>query len=80
MPRTALRRGAGAWPGNGKVTYQDAASLSLLFGTSYQAACYRLKSLNCVNRQELDELLRKRGIRIRRLLNYLNPLRECAGV
>jgi Zn-dependent peptidase ImmA (M78 family)/transcriptional regulator with XRE-family HTH domain len=45
--------------GNSKVTYQDAASLSLLFGTSYQAACYRLKSLGFVNRQELDELLEK---------------------
>lgn len=42
-----------------KVTYQDVASLSLLYGTSYQAACYRLKSLSFINRQELDELLEK---------------------
>jgi Zn-dependent peptidase ImmA (M78 family)/DNA-binding XRE family transcriptional regulator len=42
-----------------KVTYRDVASLSLLFGTSYQAACYRLKSLGFVNKQELDELLEK---------------------
>lgn len=45
--------------GYSKVTYQDAASLSLLFGTSYQAACYRLKSLGFGNKQELDELLEK---------------------
>jgi Zn-dependent peptidase ImmA (M78 family)/transcriptional regulator with XRE-family HTH domain len=44
---------------NSKVTYQDAASLSLYFGTSYQAACYRLKSLGFVDRQELEELLQK---------------------
>jgi len=43
----------------GKVTYQDVGSLMLLFGTSYQAACYRLKSLELINRQELDELLAK---------------------
>lgn len=43
----------------GKVTYQDVGSLGLLFGTSYQAACYRLKSLELVTRPELDELLEK---------------------
>lgn len=42
-----------------KVTYQDAATLSVLYGTSYQAACYRLKSLNFISRQELDDLLEK---------------------
>ena len=43
----------------GKVTCQDVGSLSLLFGTSYQAACYRLRSLECISRPELDELLAK---------------------
>jgi len=42
-----------------KITYQDVASLSLLYGSSYQAACYRLKSLSFINKQELDELLEK---------------------
>ncbi len=42
-----------------KVTYQDVASLKYFFGTSYQAACYRLKSLNLVNKQELDDLIEK---------------------
>lgn len=42
-----------------KVTYQDAASLAQHFGVSYQAACYRLKSVDAVNKQELDGLLEK---------------------
>ena len=42
-----------------KVTYQDVAYLSLLYGTSYQAACYRLNSLRFINKQDLDELLEK---------------------
>jgi Zn-dependent peptidase ImmA (M78 family)/transcriptional regulator with XRE-family HTH domain len=44
-----------------RVTYQDAASLSLYFGTSYQAACYRLKSLGFVDKEQLEELLNKEG-------------------
>ncbi len=42
-----------------RVTYQDVASLMTYFKTSYQATCYRLKSLNLVGRDELDELLAK---------------------
>lgn len=45
--------------GNSKVTYQDVASLSLLYGTSYPAACYRLKSLGFVSKPELDDLLER---------------------
>ncbi len=42
-----------------KVTYQDIASLMCYFRTSYQAACYRLKSLELVSKDELTELLAK---------------------
>lgn len=42
-----------------RVTYQDVASLMTLFKTSYQATCYRLKSLSLVGRDELDDLLEK---------------------
>lgn len=42
-----------------QVTYQDVASLMTYFRTSYQATCYRLKSLNLVGRDELDALLGK---------------------
>ena len=42
-----------------KVTYQDVASLMCYFRTSYQATCYRLKSLELVNKDELTELLAK---------------------
>ena len=45
-----------------KVTYQDVASLMCLYRTSYQATCYRLKSLNLVGKNELDELLAKEAI------------------
>lgn len=44
---------------HGKVTYQDVASLMCYFRTSYQATCYRLKSLNLVTKDELAELLGK---------------------
>lgn len=42
-----------------KVTYQDVASLMIFFRTSYQATCYRLKSLNLLGKDELEELLDK---------------------
>lgn len=42
-----------------RVTYQDVASLMTFFRTSYQATCYRLKSLNLVGKDELEDLLRK---------------------
>jgi len=42
-----------------KVTYQDIASLMCYFRASYQATCYRLKSLELVNKDELTELLEK---------------------
>ncbi|MEO2045357.1 MAG: hypothetical protein ABGX16_02150 [Pirellulales bacterium] len=42
-----------------KVTYQDVASLICYFRTSYQATCYRLKSLSLISKDELVELLAK---------------------
>ena len=43
-----------------KVTYQDVASLMCYYRTSYQATCYRLKSLGLVSKEEeLSELLGK---------------------
>jgi len=37
-------------PGSQKVTYQDVAALSYHFRVSYQAACYRLKGINAINK------------------------------
>ena len=45
-----------------KVTYQDVASLMCYFRTSYQATCYRLKSLDLVNKDELTELLEREDV------------------
>ncbi|MEO9593590.1 helix-turn-helix domain-containing protein [Rhodopirellula bahusiensis] len=47
---------------NSKITYQDVASLMYYFRTSYQATCYRLKSLELVNKDELTELLEKEDV------------------
>ena len=42
-----------------RVTYQDIASLMTVFRKSYQATCYRLKSLSLIDKDELEELLQK---------------------
>ena len=42
-----------------KVAYQDVAAVKCYFGTSYQAACYRMKSLGLISKDELQELLDK---------------------
>jgi Zn-dependent peptidase ImmA (M78 family)/DNA-binding XRE family transcriptional regulator len=49
-------------PGSQKIAYQDVAALAHLYGTSYQAATYRLKGLGLVNERELKELLDKQEI------------------
>jgi hypothetical protein len=51
-----------AVPGSQKITYEDVAALAHYFRVSYQAASYRLKSVDLINKQELEELLRKEGI------------------
>lgn len=57
-----------------KVTYQDVVLLKMYFGVSYQAACYRLKSIGVINRAELDELLGKESLA--REISKLLDLRE----
>ena len=44
------------------ITYQDAASLAHRFGVSYQAAVYRLLSLQHVTRAECNELLAREAV------------------
>lgn len=46
-------------PGSQRITYQDAAMIAHHFGVSYQAAVYRLKSLQHVSGPHADELLRQ---------------------
>lgn len=48
-------------PGSQRITYQDAAMIAHHFGVSYQAAVYRLKSLQHVSANHTDELLRHEG-------------------
>jgi Zn-dependent peptidase ImmA (M78 family)/transcriptional regulator with XRE-family HTH domain len=42
-----------------RITYQDVAIIAHHFGVSYQAATYRLRSLNHISPRECDELLGK---------------------
>lgn len=42
-----------------RINYQLVAYMAYHFGVSYQAACYRLKSLKCISDSELAELLSK---------------------
>ena len=58
-------------PGSQTVTYQDVAALAHHFRVSYQAACYRLKGLGAVNKDQLERLLRQEEIG----LDYLRLLR-----
>jgi Zn-dependent peptidase ImmA (M78 family)/transcriptional regulator with XRE-family HTH domain len=44
-------------PGSQDITYQDVATISHHFGVSYQAAVYRLRSLNYINPKECQHLL-----------------------
>ena len=46
-------------PGSQNITHQDAALLAHHFGVSYQAATYRLRSLNLVSQQECAKLLER---------------------
>jgi Zn-dependent peptidase ImmA (M78 family)/transcriptional regulator with XRE-family HTH domain len=58
-------------PGTQKITFQDIASLARFFGTSYQAAAYRLGSLGVITPSEQSALLeqKKFGNGYLRLLN-----------
>ena len=46
-------------PGSQAITHQDAALLAHHFGVSYQAATYRLRSLNLVSQPECAKLLER---------------------
>jgi Zn-dependent peptidase ImmA (M78 family)/transcriptional regulator with XRE-family HTH domain len=48
-----------AVPGSQALSYREAASLALHFGTSFVAACYRLRELNWVNKAELEAMLQQ---------------------
>lgn len=48
-------------PGSQRIMYQDAAMIAHHFGVSYQAAVYRLKSLQHVSGPHADELLGQEG-------------------
>lgn len=49
-------------PGSQTITYKDVASLAHHFGVSYQAAVYRLNSLNFISRKECAELLQQEEV------------------
>ncbi|MFO7903202.1 MAG: ImmA/IrrE family metallo-endopeptidase [Planctomycetota bacterium] len=49
-------------PGSQKITYEDVAALANRFRVSYQAACYRLKGLNAVNKEQLEKLLEQEAL------------------
>ena len=66
-------------PGSQKISYQDVAALAHLFGVSYQAGAYRLKSLGFVNDRELKELLDKQDMG-REYLQMLDFYDELEGV
>jgi Zn-dependent peptidase ImmA (M78 family)/transcriptional regulator with XRE-family HTH domain len=72
LVRTTVRTA----PGSQKITYQDVAALAHRFGTSYQAAAYRLRSLWLVNDRELQELLEKQdtGREYLQLLHFQQDL------
>jgi Zn-dependent peptidase ImmA (M78 family) len=48
-----------AIPGSQAITYQDVAIIAHHFGISFQAAIYRLRSLDIINKQECEELLKR---------------------
>ena len=57
--------------GSQTVTYQDVAALAHHFRASYQAACYRMKGLGAINKEQLERLLEQE----RYGLDYLRLLR-----
>jgi len=65
-------------PGSQAITYQDVALLAHHFGVSYQAATYRLRSLNLVSQQEGNALLNREqaGKDLLGLLKMLDDLEK----
>lgn len=62
-------------PGSQAITYQDAALLSHHFVVSYQAAVYRLRSLNLVSQAECAKLL-EREAEGKAFLEFLRMLED----
>ncbi len=58
----ALRRSS---PGSQQIHYQLVARMAHHFGVSYQATCYRLRGLKCVNDAQLTELLERQDLAAR---------------
>jgi Zn-dependent peptidase ImmA (M78 family)/DNA-binding XRE family transcriptional regulator len=56
MKVQALRRST---PGSQQINYQLVVRMAYHFGVSYQAACYRLRGLKCINDADLKDLLAK---------------------
>jgi Zn-dependent peptidase ImmA (M78 family)/DNA-binding XRE family transcriptional regulator len=71
-----VRATARTAPGSQKISYQDVAALARLYGASYPAAAYRMKSLGLVNERDLKELLEKQeiGREYLRLLDFHEDL------
>jgi Zn-dependent peptidase ImmA (M78 family)/transcriptional regulator with XRE-family HTH domain len=63
-------------PGSQKISYQDVAALAHLYGASYPAGAYRLKSLGFVNQRELKDLLEKQdvGLEYLKMLDFYDDL------
>lgn len=57
--------------GSQRINYQLVARMAYHFGASYQASCYRLRSLKCINEPELKDLLAKNDL----ALHFLDLLK-----
>lgn len=67
-----------AIPGSQEITYQDVAIIAHHFGVSYQAATYRLRSLDRIGKKECDDLLQKEALG-RDYLQVLNLNEDLEG-
>ena len=65
-------------PGSQAITYQDVASLARHFGVSYEAAVWRLKSLNHISAAETAAFIdqKEMGKRYIRLFGFFDLLDE----
>lgn len=61
--------------GSQSITYQDVALIALYFGVSYEAAVWRLKSVDRLNSAETNILIQQKdfGRRYTRMLGFLDP-------
>ena len=68
-------------PGSQDITYQDVAVIAHHFGVSYQAAVYRLRSLNHISHKECEDLLKQEnnGREYLKMLSMLDALEGNGG-